>query len=76
MVDKKEIINKIIEKLEKIRDTEEIDEVTITPLEEVEEYKMYDGNTYVKLAHTITIEYNHLFQKGDVFDDFVYKEIK
>lgn len=72
---KKEAINKIIKKLEKIRDTEEIEEVTITPLEEINEYKMYNGNTYVRLAHTITIEYNHLFQKGDVFDDFIYKEV-
>ena len=73
MIDKKELINKIIAKLEKIRDTEEIEEITIKPLEEVSEYKIFDGNTYVKLAHTITIEYNHLFQKGDVFDDFTYK---
>ena len=75
MLDKKEIINKVIKKLEKIRDTEQIEEITLTPLEEVQEYRMYDGNTYVKLACNINIEYNHLFQKGDIFDDFIYKEV-
>ena len=74
--DKKELINSVIKKLEKIRDTSEIDEIVVYPYEEVEEYKFLDGKQYVILQTTISLRYNNLFEKGDIDDTFLYKPIK
>lgn len=70
------IINAIIKKLEEIRDREEINEIIISPYEEVEEFKRLDGTTYVVLQTSFSIRHMRLYQKGDEFDSFSYKEVK
>lgn len=77
MKDKRiKIINAIIKKLEEIRDKEEIDEIIIFPHDEVEEFKLLNGNTYVILATTFSIRHTKLYQKGNVLDNFTYKEVR
>ena len=75
-IDKKELINVLIKKLEKIRDTHEIEEVEVIPIEEVESFECLDGTAYVILQTTINIRSEKVFLKGDIFDDFLYKEVK
>lgn len=73
--DRIEVINRIIKKLEKIRDTEEIEEINIIPFQEVEETRFFNGEVYVILSTIIEIRSEKLYQKGDITDDFIYKAI-
>ena len=73
MKNQKDTINALIKRLEKIRNTDEINEVEVIPYEEVDSFKMIDGKTYVTLQMTINIRYEKLFEKGDIFDNFAYK---
>lgn len=73
MKNQKDTINALIKKLEKIRDTDEINEVEVIPYEEVDSFEMIDGTTYVTLQMTINLRYKKLFEKGNIFDNFIYK---
>lgn len=75
MKNQKDTINALIKRLEKIRDTEEIQEVDVIPFEEVERFEMCDGTSYAFLQMTINIRRKKLFEKGDIFDNFNYKMI-
>lgn len=72
---KREQINKLIKTLETIRDTDEIDEFDVSPHQETDSFQMMDGTTYVLLSTTIEIKHKHVYQKGDIFDDFLYKPV-
>lgn len=76
LIDKKELINVLIKKLEKIRDTHEIEDFEVIPIEEVESFECLDGTAYAILQTTINIRSRKTYLKGDIFDDFIYKEVK
>jgi hypothetical protein len=71
----REQINKLIKTLETIRDTDEIDEFDVSPHHETDSFQMMDGTTYVLLSTTIEIKHKRVYQKGDIFDDFLYKPV-
>ena len=72
----KETINTLIKKLEKIRDTGEIEQVDIKPIQEVDNWEMCDGTCYVTLSTIVEIRHRGVYEKGDIFDDFLYKPIQ
>jgi hypothetical protein len=57
MDNRKEAINALIRKLEQIRDTDEIEEFIICPLEQYEEYKLLDGTEYSLLESVVRIRH-------------------
>ena len=73
MKNQKDTINALIKKLEKIRDTDEINEVEVIPYEEVESFETYGSTSYAILQMTINLRYKKLFEKGNIFDNFTYK---
>lgn len=73
MKNQKDTINALIKKLERIRNTDEINEVEVIPYEEVESFETYDGTSYAILQMTINVRYKKLFEKGDIFDNYAYK---
>lgn len=76
LTDKKELINALIKKLETIRDTQQIEEFEVIPIEEAESFEFLDGTAYAILQTTINIRSRKTYLKGDIFDDFIYKEVK
>lgn len=70
----KEIINQLIKRLEQIRDTDEIKEVSVEPFHIVEEFRMADGIIYGTGSQNIEIKYDKLFVKENEFDE--WKQMK
>lgn len=69
MIDeKKAIINSLIKKLEEIRDTDEIKEISVEPFHIVEEYRMIDEKIYGIASQDIEIRYEKMFIKKSDFD--------
>ena len=66
--EKKIIINQLIKRLEEIRDTDEIKEISIEPFHIVEEYRMVDGKIYGIASQDIEIRYEKMFVKKSDFD--------
>lgn len=66
--EKKAIINSLIKRLEEIRDTDEIKEISVEPFHIVEEYKTVDGKTYGIGSQNIEIRYEKMFVKKSDFD--------
>lgn len=72
---KKELINRLIKRLEEIRDTNELEEVEIFPTEEVNNFMFASGEEYVILETNISIRHKGLYQKGQWYDDYMYRKI-
>lgn len=68
--EKKSIINKLIKRLEQIRDTDEIKEVSVIPFHIVEEFKMEDGKMYGIGSQNIEIRYEKMFVEKNEFDNW------
>lgn len=69
MIDKKKaIINSLIKRLEEIRDTDEIKEVSVEPFHIVEEFRMVDGTMYGIGSQNIEIRYEKMFVRKSDFD--------
>lgn len=70
----KEIINQLIKRLEQIRDTDEIKEVSVEPFHIVEEYRMIDGKIYGTGSQVVEIRYDKLFVRKNEFEE--WKQLK
>ena len=70
----KEIITQLIKRLEQIRDTDEIKEISVIPFHIVEEFRIVDGTIYGTGSQNIEIRYDKLFVKKNEFDE--WKQMK
>ena len=71
MIDhQKDVINQLIKRLEQIRDTDEIKEISVKPFHIVEEFRMVNGEIYGTGSQIIEIKYDKLFVKKDEFDEW------
>lgn len=67
---KKELIDSLIKRLEEIRDSTKIEDITIEPFHIAEEWKMIDGSMYGIGSQNITIKYEKMFVKQDEFEEW------